>query len=269
MKNLGFSYEMKLTFDIPVREHHFTIRCIPRSDARQEITDLRVEIFPNEFLEDGEDSFGNLCIFGYASGPHDHFSIRVEGKARAGIRDRICAGAPHAVGMYKVQTDYTRPGGAIRDFAAQLPPRGGASNLERATAFMDRLYESFRYVQGATSLYTTAEEAMERGEGVCQDYAHILLSLCRMERIPCRYVVGLLMGEGLSHAWVEVYEEGYWIALDPTNHLVVDDAHIRISSGRDYADCTINQGIFTGQTTQTQEAAVSVYEIEGAEEHAS
>lgn len=95
-------------------------------------------------------------------------------------------------------------------------------------------------------------------EGVCQDYSHILLSLCRMERIPARYVVGMLVGEGLSHAWVEVYESGRWIALDPTNNLVVDDEHIRISVGRDYGDCTMNQGIFVGQTTQTQEVKVFV-----------
>ena len=102
---------------------------------------------------------------------------------------------------------------------------------------------------------------MALGMGVCQDYSHILLSLCRMERIPARYVVGLLMGEGLSHAWVEVCSGGRWIALDPTNNLVVDDQHIKISSGRDYKDCMINQGLFVGRTTQRQDVHVSVTEL--------
>ena len=103
---------------------------------------------------------------------------------------------------------------------------------------------------------------MALGKGVCQDYSHILLSLCRMEGIPCRYVVGMLIGEGASHAWVEICSEGRWIALDPTNNLVVDDQHIKISAGRDYQDCIINQGIFTGQTRQTQQILVSVKETE-------
>lgn len=111
-----------------------------------------------------------------------------------------------------------------------------------------------------TAIQTTAEEAMALGMGVCQDYSHILLSLCRMEHIPSRYVVGMLIGEGLSHAWVEICDNGHWIALDPTNNLIVDDQHIKISSGRDYQDCIINQGLFVGQTTQVQTIHVSVTE---------
>ena len=93
---------------------------------------------------------------------------------------------------------------------------------------------------------------------MCQDYSHILISLCHMEKIPARYVVGMLEGEGLSHAWVEIYENGMWIGLDPTNDLVVGEQHIKVSSGRDYGDCTINQGIFTGAANQTQTASVVV-----------
>ena len=126
---------------------------------------------------------------------------------------------------------------------------------------MAALYERFQYVPGSTSIRTTAEQALDLGMGVCQDYSHILLSLCRLERIPCRYVVGMLMGEGLSHAWVEICQDGRWIALDPTNNLVVDDQHIKISAGRDYRDCIINQGLFVGQTTQHQEILVRVQEV--------
>ncbi len=260
MKELRFSYEMKLTFDTPIQKHRFTLKCMPRTTARQEIADLQVAVFPEEFLEEDEDSFGNRCIFGHAEGLHDCFSVKMTGCARTGLHDREPAGELYRAGMYRCQTDYTRPGERLCAFAEQFSFAPEDSNLTRAMTFMERLYATFSYVQGVTDIYTTAEEALALGKGVCQDYAHILLSLCRMERIPCRYVVGLLMGEGASHAWVEVYEDGYWIALDPTNHLVVDDAHICISTGRDYRDCTINQGVFVGNTTQTQEARVSVWE---------
>ena len=67
-------------------------------------------------------------------------------------------------------------------------------------------------------------------------------------------------GEGASHAWVEIYENGCWYAVDPTNNLIVDDAHIKISHGRDYKDCLINQGVFTGSAGQNQEIHVLVQE---------
>ena len=63
------------------------------------------------------------------------------------------------------------------------------------------------------------------GCGVCQDYSHIMIALCQMSRIPARYVVGMLMGEGLSHAWVEIYDGGAWRGIDPTNHTIVGDQH--------------------------------------------
>lgn len=261
MKKLHFLYEMKIAFDQPVSQHRFTLKCFPYSNCRQEISNLKIDVFPNEFLEMDEDSFGNKCIYGYSEGTTDHFSVSVEGQARTGLQSKEPARELHQIGIYKYQTDYTRPGPAIIDFAGQFAFAPETSAFDKAMTFMKELHQYFTYTQGVTGINTTAEEAMEKKEGVCQDYSHILLSLCRMEQIPSRYVVGMLQGEGLSHAWVEIYDNGYWIALDPTNLLIVDDDHIRISVGRDYGDCTINQGVFCGKTTQTQDIKVIVDEI--------
>ena len=95
---------------------------------------------------------------------------------------------------------------------------------------------------------------------MCQDYAHIMISMCRMAGIPCRYVVGMLIGEGLSHAWVEIEDNGMWYGIDPTNGIKVSENHIKISHGRDYGDCLINQGVFTGTAKQIQTVSVSVQE---------
>lgn len=89
-----------------------------------------------------------------------------------------------------------------------------------------------------------------------------MLSLCRMLGIPCRYVAGMLIGEGASHAWVEIADNGVWYGLDPTNGTRVSEEHIKISHGRDYADCLINQGVFTGNAVQRQSVSVSVQEVE-------
>lgn len=261
MKELHFEYRMKLVFDNPVRQHRFTLKCVPESGERQKIMGLSIDVYPREFLADSTDSFGNYCIYGYSEKEHEHFSVSVTGTARTGLASSETAREAWQLGLFKYQTNYTRPGSCITSFYNSFSFEPEAGSLDKALAFQKKLHGEFQYAQGVTGIYTTAEEAMALGKGVCQDYAHILISLCRIERIPSRYVVGMLMGEGLSHAWVEVCDRGRWIALDPTNGLIVDDEHIKISSGRDYDDCIINQGIFVGQTTQTQTIHVSVTEL--------
>ncbi|MCD7735729.1 MAG: transglutaminase family protein [Lachnospiraceae bacterium] len=283
MKELLFEYDMNLVFSPPVEEHRFTLKCIPRTDERQFIKQLDVEVYPKEFLSTDEDSFGNYSIYGYTKGKHDRFFARVRGQARTGLAPCLTARAEHQVGLFRYQTDCTRPGPNILSFADTFadaateyhdlsaavihsadtnPIPGYDPTLSFVLTMMRGLYREFSYVQGVTNVQTTAEEAMALGRGVCQDYSHILLSLCRLHKIPCRYVVGMLIGEGLSHAWVEIYSRGHWYALDPTNNLIVDDAHIKISSGRDYHDCIVSQGVFVGCTTQTQTVAVRVREID-------
>lgn len=107
----------------------------------------------------------------------------------------------------------------------------------------------------------SAETAFARREGVCQDYSHVMLSLLRMEGIPARYVTGMMVGEGASHAWVEAQCCGYWYGFDPTNDLLVDDSYIRAACGRDSADCDIIRGTFYGSACQMQQERVLVETI--------
>ena len=126
---------------------------------------------------------------------------------------------------------------------------------------MEQLHQDFTYQSGSTGIRTGAEEAFRQGCGVCQDYAHILIALLQLSGIPARYVTGLLIGEGVSHAWVEIWHDHKWYGLDPTNRMWVDDKHIRIGVGRDARDCLINRGIMHGGGEQMQTVAVSVKEI--------
>ncbi len=98
------------------------------------------------------------------------------------------------------------------------------------------------------------------GCGVCQDYAHILLSLLHDRGFSARYVTGFLLGEGETHAWVEVLEGGKWYGLDPTMGKRVDDGYIRIGVGRDGRDSRVNKGVLCGGGPHTQKIAVRVKE---------
>lgn len=276
MTRLSFKYYMKLTFSDPVAKHRFSLKCTPKTDKDQRVWITRREVYPNSFISEGKDSFGNMIIYGYEESEHNKFFFDIEGMAETGITSNDDSGSDEMQSMFKYQTCVTRPGEAILDYFQDVfsgyseesdglyPLYGiekGDDNLSFALYVMDRLGKNFNYVPGITDIGTTAEDAMKCKSGVCQDYAHIMLSLCRIKKIPCRYVTGMMLGEGKSHAWVEVYSGNKWIGMDPTNSQIVGDYYIKIAHGRDYRDCLVNQGVFTGNVTQVQEISVQVEEM--------
>lgn len=80
--------------------------------------------------------------------------------------------------------------------------------MQQAENVMNAVYAALNYIPGSTTVQTTASQVLSAGCGVCQDYAHLTLAVLRCMSIPCRYVVGMLMGEGESHAWVEILHQG-------------------------------------------------------------
>jgi len=128
------------------------------------------------------------------------------------------------------------------------------------------VYQNFKYIKGITSVTTTLDEIWNLKAGVCQDFAHMLLSMLRLLGIPSRYVSGYvcphdhnLRGEGATHAWVEAYVPFYgWLGLDPTNNCIVSDLHVRLAIGRNFSDCSPVKGTYKGTTKQTLEVGVSV-----------
>lgn len=261
MKKLRFGYHMKLTFSGAVNNHRFSLKCLPHDTDMQKIEKLKFSVYPDHITSENTDSHGNVTLFGYTDDYHNSFGFDVTGIATTGLSDHENAGELHRVGMYRYQTAITKPGSSIQKFQDELKVSDIPISVEKARCIMECLNYSFKYMKDCTGMETTAEQALEGGMGVCQDYAHIMLSLCRMEKIPCRYVTGMMMGEGSSHAWVEIWDDKKWIGFDPTNRKLVDDEYIKISNGRDFADCLVNQGIFTGNVTQKQEISVVVEEI--------
>lgn len=264
MKRLKFRYYLKIEFDTPVTQHSFSVRCVPETDERQQILQLNIHILPKEFLCENRDSFGNCYFFGRAEHPHALFEVTAEGVALTGCAAGTKAEEAYRLGMFVGQTAYTAPDEALRAFLGTLVFAKEENGLQKSLRIMEELRKRFVYRAGVTDISTTAAQAWALGCGVCQDYSHIMLSLCRMLGIPCRYVAGMLIGEGASHAWVEIADNGVWYGLDPTNGTRVFEEHIKISHGRDYADCLINQGVFTGNAVQVQSVAVSVQEVEEA-----
>lgn len=254
---LDFSYDMRVSFSAPVTDHHYSLMCFPRDTCRQRIPRLSLTVAPDEERAEDVDCFGNRILHGLTIGPHDSFCVRLQGRAQTGL-------APHehrdtdGLDLFRVPSRFTQPGPAIRRLYAALNGEAPAAVYERVHWFMRALHDRLVYQPGATDIHTTAEQALEQGRGVCQDYAHIFLALLRLAGIPARYVVGMMEGEGQSHAWVEAHCKGYWYGFDPTNRLLVDDRYVKISHGRDYGDCIVTRGVFRGAAQQEQQVKVTV-----------
>lgn len=260
MKTLHFTYEMLFEFSEPVCKHRFTLKCVPVDSSCQRIEEVKLEIEPVLHYMETEDSFGNREFYGTIEEPHRRFWVRVSGKAVTGFGECERALPSHRLGIFKYPSGYTKPGRYLKEYMASHVFADNMSAYDRGVFLMHKLHQDFLYEKGVTTFLTTAEEAMKLGKGVCQDYAHILIALLRMMKIPARYVVGMMTGEGFSHAWVEMEADGKWYGLDPTNDVLVNENYIKISHGRDYDDCIVNKGVFTGTASQKQRISVVVSE---------
>jgi transglutaminase-like putative cysteine protease len=136
---------------------------------------------------------------------------------------------------------------AIATVAHSLATRDRLETVERLCAYV---HGAIRYEYGATSVGTTAAEALAGGRGVCQDSAHILIAMCRQLRIPARYVSGHLLGDGGTHAWAEVVvphgDAARGVAFDPCNGRRAGAGYLTVAVGRDYGDVAPTYGIYTG-----------------------
>lgn len=141
---------------------------------------------------------------------------------------------------------------------------------DQAMAIMNWIHSEFNYAPGTTDVDTHLEQAFAQRRGVCQDYAHVMIGMCRSIGIPARYVSGYLynglrdhlIGDQASHAWVEIYlPHAGWIGYDPTNNTVVDDRFVKIAIGRDYQDVSPIQGSYLGHAHCRLEVMVKVEQV--------
>lgn len=258
MECLHFEYHMEIHYTVPVSQCYFTIKCIPKDDARQRLLAMEISLLPETNYSYGEDSYKNKQIFGRIEEPHDKFIYHITGDVEIMQTDFEERALEERIGMYRFFFGKCQPGPNLLAYYNTLDFLGCESSYEKCIYLMHRLYQDFQYVPDTTEVYTPAEEAWSMGKGVCQDYAHIYITLLRLAGIPARYVCGLLIGEGASHAWVEALCEKRWIGFDPTNDCLVLSSHIKLGDGRDASECAINRGILWGGGTQMQKILVAV-----------
>jgi transglutaminase-like putative cysteine protease len=250
---------MELIFSDKISRHQFTLRMIPQTGKRQQITECDVKISPECDVFEDIDTFGNKYIYGAIEAYHTSFQVEISGVAI--VDSDGLEKVSESEMIYRYQSAYTRPGAMLAAYYKEHKKSESESESDYAERIMHCLHGDMEYQKGVTDIDTTAEQALSIKAGVCQDYAHIMISILRMAGFPARYVVGMMKGEGFSHAWVETAVSGSWVGFDPTNDNLVDDTYIKISCGRDYQDCIVNRGFFNGCVTQEQNIKVLVSEV--------
>lgn len=174
-------------------------------------------------------------------------------------------------GLFLEHTALTAPDGRIEAAARGIADETRDRRIRALLAF-EWTARAIRYQYGVTGYTTPAAMALHLGRGVCQDYAHIFLSVARLLGVPCRYVSGHMAGEGAPHAWVEaLIQEGdgvQVIAYDPTHGRLARMDYLTVAVGRDFADVSPTSGTFSGPAVGKLSATkrMDVVETEGGEE---
>ena len=201
--------------------------------------------------------------------PHERLDIHslalVETRPWAGKNDADWAALGRVASRHAellAPSQYTRPEGELAELGSSLRRSTPLDTVEEVVAW---IHDSLDYVRGVTHVQTSAHEAYAARSGVCQDFAHLAISVLRAAGIPARYVSGYLypndrapIGEetsGESHAWIEAWL-GEWWGIDPTNGGEVGMRHVVVARGRDYADVPPVRGIYAGDAEHRSTVAV-------------
>jgi transglutaminase-like putative cysteine protease len=157
----------------------------------------------------------------------------------------------------------------VLELAERLRVAGCRRGIDAVLLVTERVRETLEYRRGVTDSLTTAVEALERGAGVCQDFAHIGIALLRLVGVPCRYVSGYLyrpdMPEVETHAWCEAFlPSGGWVGFDPTHGELVGSRHVAVAVGRSYADVPPNRGVFRGEAEESIRVSVGIRQVDAA-----
>lgn len=258
MTELEFEFRTELAFSEPVREHVFSLHCLPREDEEQKIQSYGVMLEPAVGYEMRRDGFGNWLVCGSCPEPHEAFVYRTHGIVRV---DRTRRTTEEVNPVLRYPTTLTMPDDAIRALWKSLPLEG-KTPWEQAELLNQAVADALTYRSGTTGVQTTAAEALRAGEGVCQDHAHLLLSLARLSGFGARYCMGLISGEGATHAWAELALPDGWKGFDPTNRRAADETYLRFAVGRDASDCWAERGVFRGSAAQTMNIQMRLRERE-------
>ena len=259
---LKISHTTEYRYDDPVQYSLQRLRLTPKSQPGQIVRGWKTTVHGAHLEAGYSDHFGNHVDLVSTEG--EQVAIRIVAEGEVETEDRAGVFGPHQgfvpLWLFLRETPLTRPGKLIRDLAKAAT---GENELARMHALMAAIHETVAYKPGETATDTTAEQALEKKQGVCQDHAHILIAAARHLAIPARYVSGYLLMDApeqtASHAWAEVHLQGLgWVGFDAANNICPDARYVRLSTGLDYKDAAPVSGMVTGKAAETMSVSITV-----------
>lgn len=311
--NIAFKYKIAMLLEITHNTHYFYDPNVeiaqhfahlkPTTLSTQQVLKTEIEINPNPaWSKEHLDSFNNICTFFSLQNRHNELSVTAKSLIQTNKGLHIGA-EPKNTPPWELVREYFRyHANSTWDPASEylfaspfinLRPEflefakanfvNGRPILEAAIDLTQRIYGEFHYVSKSTDIGTPALEALNKREGVCQDFAHILISSLRSLGLPAKYISGYiltnpppgqarLIGGDASHAWVSVYvptinqsgqlSSGIWCDLDPTNNRwgyeSPGEDYVHLAQGRDYGDVSPMRGVIHGGANHKLDVAVTV-----------
>jgi transglutaminase-like putative cysteine protease len=279
----------KFRYATPVSESVMETRMHPRSEVNQRCLTFHLAVSPRCRAFSYRDYLGNHVHHFDIPGQHSQLVIIAEAlvdlQAPLQLPASLTSEAWEELDALVQDGDYwemllpsefAKPTLSLLKLAGQLEVRRRDDPLTVLRELNSALYSSFEYALKSTRVDSPIDDAIRTRQGVCQDFAHIMIALVRTLQIPCRYVSGYLhrrvedhdrSAEDATHAWVEALLPHLgWVGFDPTNNLIAADRHLRTAIGRDYADVPPTKGIFRGKTGSELSVAVRVTASEIAPE---
>lgn len=283
---LDIRYSSTFTYSEPVVDNQNEVRACPLEDDFQQLLDYRVSISPNARVFSFVDAWGTrVDAFGIRR-PHESMEITAEASVETSPRpipaatvrfDRLDAAFLDAHAEYSETDRNTTPTPAILSAAQAQRQLAGDDVVNTAMAIHRYVGGNITYTPNSTEVGTEAGAVLDGGVGVCQDYAHLAVTMCRSVGIPARYVSGYLFTADDSlgdmpddgtvvvqtHAWFEAAIPGTgWMALDPTNGQMVGERHVKIGHGRSYDDVLPMRGTYSGPGMSFGTADVTIKKLD-------
>ncbi|GHC09982.1 transglutaminase family protein [Cerasicoccus arenae] len=261
----------------PARDSFNEVRLQPIDLEWQKRLSFSLTSNPPAPQHDYLDLYQNRVYLLELAAPHTELAIEMKSRVETTCRPQPVPEAPSGLHQpalafqlhdFLMDTEFVQLSPELWRCAVDCLPNGLSDVWSNALTLSNWVYESFQYAPGTTHAHTTVNETLTDRRGVCQDFAHVLLGLCRSLKIPARYVSGYffndqfdpaLGGSEASHAWVEVFlpQQG-WYGLDPTHRRPVDDRYVSVAVGRDYQDIRPVSGAYRGASEREMDVHVRI-----------
>ncbi|MES1181072.1 MAG: transglutaminase family protein, partial [Verrucomicrobiota bacterium] len=243
-------HRTRYTYATPVRDSFNDVRLQPMPVPEQAVESFLLRVLPAARLTHFKDFYSNWIHHFEIIEPHSYLLIEASSRVTTRLPAPLPDGKLCSFDQMREAPNIERCFDYLRESRfVELSPEAWKLAVDATVGMTDAWQASLalmRFVNGylkyearSTHVHTHMNEVLQQRRGVCQDFAHLMIGLCRLLKIPARYISGYLATEAASatHAWVEVFVPGHgWRGLDPTHDCQIGETYIKIGNGRDYGD---------------------------------